>query len=190
MVWVNFLVCLLFLAIILVVLAISLMGIYLLCSSLGQQWAPPVRSSGKIREAVLMELSKQLEMSKRPQKVVDLGSGWGTLLLPLAKKFSKHQFVGIERAFTPFYVSQFRARKLSNLQFVREDFFKYDLLDTDIVVMFLIGFMMPKVTDKCVKELPKSSRILAVRFPLVGVEADTIVNLGSKMETYYVYKIQ
>lgn len=175
--------------IMLVVFGVSLMGIYLICSSLGEQWAPPVRASGKLKDAVLAELTKMLEKADEPQKVVDLGSGWGTLLLPLAKKFPEHQFVGIERALTPFYVSQFRARKISNLTFVRQDFFTYDLSDTNVAVMFLIGFMMPKVTEKCLKELPQGATVLAVRFPLTGIEADAVVKLGSQMETYFMYKI-
>lgn len=177
------------LLIMLIVFVVSLMGIYLICSSLGERWAPPVRVSGKLKDAVLAELAKILEKANKPQKVVDLGSGWGTLLIPLAQKFPQHKFVGIERAWTPFYVSKFRARKLSNLSFVCEDFFKYSLKDADVVVMFLIGFMMPKVTDKCLKELPKGATVLAIRFPLTGIEADTVINFGSKMDTYYVYQI-
>lgn len=177
------------LLIMLFVFGVSLMGIYLFCSSLGERWAPPVRVSGKLKEAVLTELSKELENANTAQKVVDLGSGWGTLLLPLAKKFPHHRFVGIERALTPFYVSKFRARQLSNLEFVRQDFFTYDLSDTNIVMMFLIGFMMPKVTEKCLKELPKGATVLAVRFPLTGIEAETVVKLGTSLETYYLYRV-
>lgn len=176
------------LLIMLMVFAVSLIGVYLFCSSLGERWAPPVRASGKLKAAVLSEISKELENANMPQKVVDLGSGWGTLLLPLAKKFPNHHFVGIERALTPFYVSQFRARKLSNLEFVRQDFFTYDLSDTNFVMMFLIGFMMPKVTEKCLKELPKNATVLAVRFPLTGIEADAVVKLGTSLEIYYLYK--
>lgn len=177
------------LLVMLMVFVVSLMGVYLFCSSLGERWAPPVRASGKLKEAVLAELSKELENTNIPQKVVDLGSGWGTLLLPLAKKFPNHCFVGVERALTPFYVSKFRARQLSNLEFVRQDFFTYDLSDANVVMMFLIGFMMPKVTEKCLNELPNGATVLAVRFPLTGIEAETVVKLGTSLETYYLYRV-
>lgn len=173
----------------LVVVVISAMGIYLLTSSLGQRWAPPVRSSGKLKKAILGDVSRLLEKAPKGQKVVDLGSGWGTLLIPLAKKFPQHQFVGIERAFTPFYMSLFRARKLSNLKFIRKDFFLYDLSDSNVVMMFLIGFMMPKVTEKCLKELPKGAKVYASRFSLVGIEAEEKISLGDKMNVYYVYEM-
>ena len=178
------------LMVMIVVSGISIMGIYLFVSSSFQKYAPPVRSSGKLKNAVLREVTKQLEHMSNGQQIVDLGSGWGTLLLPLAKKFPEHKFIGIERAFTPFYISCWRARKLPNLCFIREDFFSYDLSKTNIVMMFLIGFMMPKVTEKCLKELPKGAKIYASRFALSGVEADVIVNLGDKMSVYYVYEMK
>ena len=173
----------------LMVLAISAMGIYLLISSSFQKYAPPVRSSGRLKQTILAELTQQLEKSPNGQQIIDLGSGWGTLLLPLAKQFPQHQFIGLERAFTPFHISCFRARKRANLRFLKEDFFGYDLGQTNVVVMFLIGFMMPKVTEKCLKELPKGAKVYAVRFPLTGVEPSKIVDLGNKMEKIYIYEI-
>lgn len=172
------------------VIGISAMGIYLFVSSSFQKYAPPVRSSGKLKEAVLEDVSAQLEKAPDGQKIVDLGSGWGTLLLPLAKKFPNHQFIGVERAITPFVFSWFRARKIPNLQFIRDDFFKYDLSQTNVVVLFLIGFMMPRVTKKCLEELPKGAKVYASRFALTDVKADKTVELGSKMETYYVYEMK
>lgn len=177
-------------AIVLLVFAVSMMGIYLLVSSSFQKYAPPVRSSGKLKQAILNEVEKYLQKAPKGQQVVDLGSGWGTLLLPLAKKFPQHKFVGIERAFTPFYISRFRARKLANVEFIREDFFAYDLGKTNVVMLFLIGFMMPKVTEKCLKELPKGAKIYASRFALSGIAADEVVKLGDKMSVYYVYEIK
>jgi len=185
-----FIACILIGVTVLGVLAVSIMGIYLLVSSSFQKYAPPVRSSGKLKNAVLEDVAKQLQIASVGQQVVDLGSGWGTLLIPLAKRFPEHKFVGIERAFTPFYVSLFRARKLPNLTFVRKDFFEYDLRKTDIVMMFLIGFMMPKVTKKCLKELPKGAKVYASRFALTDIKADREVNLGDNMSVYFVYEIK
>jgi len=176
--------------VVLLVFAVSLMGIYLLISSSFQKYAPPVRSSGKLKNAVLTEVTKYLEKAPKGQQIVDLGSGWGTLLLPLAKKFPEHKFVGIERAFTPFHISRFRACKLPNLEFLKKDFFEYDLTQTNVVLLFLIGFMMPKVTEKCLKELPKGAKVYASRFPLTDVNADEVVKLGDKMSVYYVYEIK
>ena len=172
------------------VVAVSIMGIYLLISSSFQKYAPPVRSSGRLKKMVLDEISQQLEKAPDGQKIVDLGSGWGTLLLPLAKKFPQHQFIGLERAFTPFHISCLRAHKIPNLQFVKKDFFMYDLRQIDVVLMFLIGFMMPKVTEKCLKELPKGAKVYAVRFPLTEVEPSKVVDLGNKMEKLYVYEVK
>ncbi len=174
----------------LAVIFISLLGIYLLVSSLFMKYAPPVRSSGKLKQAILSDIAKELDKLPNGRLVVDLGSGWGTLLVPLAKKFPQHQFLGIERAFLPYLFSCFRVRKLDNISFLRQDFYQYNLKKADIVVMFLIGFMMPTVTEKIVQEVKGGAKIYASRFPLVNIQADEVISLGSKMETYYIYKFR
>ena len=170
------------------VIFISFIGIYLLFSSFFMKYAPPVRSSGKLKQAVLSDIAKELNNSLKGRLVVDLGSGWGTLLVPLAKKFPQHRFLGIERASLPYLFSRFRASKLNNLTFLKQDFFQYNLKEADIVLLFLIGFMMPTVTEKIAQEIKKGAKVYASRFPLTNRQADEVVSLGSKMETYYIYK--
>ena len=172
----------------LTVIFISLLGIYLLVSSLFMKYAPPVRSSGKLKQAVLSDVAKELDKMANGRLIVDLGSGWGTLLVPLAKKFPQHKFLGIERAFLPYLFSRFRTRKLNNITFLKQDFYRYNLKDADIVLLFLVGFMMPTVTEKIRQEMKKETKVFASRFPLTNVQADEVISLGSKMETYYIYK--
>lgn len=174
----------------LTVIFISLLGIYLLVSSLFMKYAPPVRSSGKLKQAILADIAKELDKMPNGRLVVDLGSGWGTLLVPLAKKFPQHQFLGIERAFLPYQFSCFRVRKSDNIKFLKEDFYKYNLKDADIVMLFLIGFMMPTVTEKITQEIKNGAKVYASRFPLVNVQADEVISLGSKMQTYYIYNFK
>ena len=64
---------------------------------------------------------EKLEKSKKSMTVIDLGSGWGTLLLPLARNFPQHKFIGYEISKLPFIVSTWRGRNYQNLMFYKKD---------------------------------------------------------------------
>lgn len=100
---------------------------------------------------------------------MDLGSGWGTFLVPLAHKFPQHKFVGIEKAFLPYWVTKIRTRKLKNVSIYQEDFFKSDISDADIVILFLLQHIMPKIQKKCFDEMKKGKIIFVNRFPFTKI---------------------
>lgn len=181
-------VCLLILLLVcLFVLLVSLVFIYLTVSSGFMHTSPAVPSYGKVKNAVIEEAAAMLKDADN-RTVMDLGSGWGTLLLPLAKRFPNHKFIGIERGFLPFYVSTWRARKLKNLTFQRQDFFLTDISEADIIFVFLLNSTMARLTSKIKQEMKPGSCVIANRFPMKDQTPDKEVSLGSKYYTYYVYK--
>lgn len=181
-------VCLLILLLVcLSVLLVSLVFIYLTVSAGFMHSSPAVPSHGKVKNAIIEEASSILKNCNN-QTVMDLGSGWGTLLLPLAKHFPKHKFIGIERGFLPFYISSWRARKLKNLIFLRQDFFLTDISKADIIFVFLLNSTMAKLTAKIKQEMKPNSYVIANRFPMKEQIPCKEVDLGSKYYTYYVYK--
>ena len=128
-------------------------------------------------------------LAKQHGKVVmDLGSGWGSLLLPLAKQFPEHTFIGIEYGRIPYIVSCFRARNLKNLQFIRQDFFASDISEADVIFLFLLTSTMAKLSQKCIKEAKHNAVAYANRFPIQGKEPLQKVSFGSDYETFYIYK--
>lgn len=180
--------CLLFLGLIcLAILIVSIVFSYLTISAGFMHSSPAVPSHGKVKDTIINEAADMIKNSNR-QIVMDLGSGWGTLLLPLAKRFPNHQFVGIERGFLPFWISVFRARKLDNLTFLRQDFFTTNISKADIIFVFLLNSTMAKLTAKIKTEMKTGSTIIANRFPMKDEKPFKEVSLGSKYYTYYVYK--
>lgn len=176
--------CLIYLAVMLV----SLAFIYLTVSAGFMHSSPAVPSHGKVKKAIIEEASAMLK-NTTGKTVIDLGSGWGTLLLPLAKRFPEHKFIGIERGFLPFKVSAWRARRLKNLSFRKQDFFETDIGEADIIFVFLLNSTMAKLTSKIKREMKSGSTVIANRFPMKSEIPDKEVSLGSKYYTYYVYKI-
>lgn len=186
-----FILCLIILLYILIatLIIISVVFTYLTVASGFMKTSPSVPSCGKVKEAMLKDVASVLQKASNTMTVIDLGSGWGTLLLPLAKQFPQHRFVGYELAKLPFLISNLRSKKLKNIAFHRMDILKADISDSDIVFLFLLPSMMQKLTNKCQKEMKKDALIYSNRFRLPNVEENTKVSLGSDFESYYIYKM-
>ena len=101
----------------LIVFCIGTITIYFAINSGFMRNAPPVPTSGKVKRAMLKNVA-QILTKRKSQTIMDLGSGWGTLLLPLAQQFPNHNFIGIEHGWVPYLVSKFRARKMKNIKFI------------------------------------------------------------------------
>lgn len=182
------LICMLILGIIcLGIVLVSVVFTYLTVSAGFMHSSPAVPSHGKVKDAIINEAATRLQNSDG-KTVMDLGSGWGTLLLPLARKFPEHKFIGIEKGFLPFYVSKWRARKLNNLTFRRQNFFDTNISDIDIVFVFLLNSTMEKLTTKIKQEMKSESIVIANRFPMKDEKPYKSVDLGSEYYTYYIYK--
>lgn len=170
-----------------VVFTLSIIGIYFFISSKGFQTAPPVPSSGRVKQALLNDISQKLQNCSA-KTVVDLGSGWGTLLIPLAQKFPQHHFIGIEKAFFPYIISLCRTYRLKNIHFCRQDLFLYNISEADIVIVFLMELLMPRITDKCQAEMKKDSLLYSNRFPLTNMSPTDKIIIHSDYETIYKYR--
>ena len=57
--------------------------------------------------------------------IYELGCGWGTLALPLARRFPACAIVAVERSLVPWMVCLLRVKiaGLRNIRLVRDDFF-------------------------------------------------------------------
>ena len=167
---------------------VGVVAIYFTFNSGFMRNAPPVPSSGKVKKAMIEDVAQTLK-KKKNQLVMDLGSGWGTLLLPLARQFPNHNFIGIDHGWLPYLVSRFRARKMKNIKFYCQDLFNADISKADIIFLFLLPHEMKKVSIKCQAEAKEGTLLYANRFSLSNVKLKKEHSLGSKYDTYYTYKI-
>lgn len=168
--------------------ALGILGIYFLISSRFMSHPPSVPSTGIVKQALLEDIEYHLNGAKS-QKIMDLGCGWGTLLIPLAKKYPTHIFVGIEFAFTTYWVCRWRTRKLKNVTILRENLLHSDISSADIVILFLFQKIMPSLKKKCLSEMKNGALIYTNRFYFPAWRPDKQVCFKDKMETYYVYSI-
>lgn len=126
--------------------------------------APFVRSKRK-KIAEMIELAE----IKANDRVIDAGSGDGTLLLEAARRGARG--IGIE--INPFLVwySRMRAKKAGfaeTLSFKKNDFALSSFKDADVVFLYLWPHTIEKLKEKLFRELSPDARIISNSFPMKG----------------------
>ena len=127
----------------------------------------PMPSSSDVRKELLNFLPP---LDSGP--IYELGSGFGTLAIPLAQQYPNLQIKGFEVSPVPYWIARVRARYLGldNLQFVRKDFLSTDLSQAQLLVSYLYPEGMKKIAEKLlIKQRPKQY-FLSHTFALPGYE--------------------
>ena len=103
-------------------------------------------------------------------EILEMGSGWGTLAIPLAKRCPKAKVLAYELSPIPWLYSNLLKRLygLENLEFHRKDFQKVDLKRASLVVSYLFPEVMEKLRRKFEKELPKNTMVITHTFRVPG----------------------
>lgn len=152
---------------------------------------PYVPATSRQVENVIKMCKRHKTPERKTEKLIDLGSGDGRIVLASAK----HGFacVGVElnvwlvlysRVLAALHGLRNRAR------FQRKDLWKVDLSEYDKIVIFGVAEMMPALKGKLTKEMSKESRVVACRFPIPdwepldsideGIDSVWLYSAGSK----------
>lgn len=115
----------------------------------------------------------------RPVRFMDIGSGFGGLVLHLAASRSDGLFAGIEVAPLPWSVSALRARfarhRCNGPMFLRGDYRRLDFATYDVVFAYLSPAAMPALWEKARAEMRTGALLLSYEFAIPGVEAPIVV---------------
>jgi hypothetical protein len=135
-------------------------------------------SSKKARQAV-RQLLEGLENEGGRAPIVDLGSGWGHFIIPLAMKYPDRQFIGYELSFIPWCVSLLIAKclGLKNLSVYRQDFLKADLSVASIAICYLFPGGMAALAAKLAGEKNAIRYVISHNFALPGYQAEQTIQL-------------
>ncbi len=109
----------------------------------------PMPSSKKARDAVF-QLVTAVGDDFNAKTLVDLGSGWGSLVIRLARVYPDRQVVGYELSPIPWFVSLCIAKclGLNNLILKRRDYLEVDFPDDSILICYLYPEGMKALEDK------------------------------------------
>lgn len=146
----------------------------------------PMPTSRKAKRCILSVLPKNVT-----GKVYELGSGWGTLLFPLARLYPGHQILGYETSPLPYWFSRMRCKlgRYKNVHIMRKDFFDASLTDAGLVVCYLYPGAMQRLKGKLTKELPSIAWVVSNTFSVPGWQACKVCEVGDLYYSkIYVYR--
>lgn len=147
--------------------------------------APFVPSPRKVADA-MMELADV----KPGDRVVDLGSGHGTILLSAARRGAT--VVGYELSWPLVILSWIRiwlAGYGSRARVIRQDFFFAKLNDIDVVACYLFPQAMAQMKPKFEGELKKGARVVSATFKIHGwIPAQAIHIANRPLFLYHIGK--
>lgn len=147
----------------------------------------PMPSSKQARDVILHWLDEVDGI-----RIVELGSGWGNLLIPIARRFPDKVIVGYELSLIPFWVSQFLKYlfRLHNIQILRRDFLNADLSGTDVLICYLYPGGMKSLKNKIQSDNLRPI-VISNTFALEDIKPERMIRLndiyGSPL---YLYKIR
>lgn len=156
---------------------------------------PNFRTAPAIRKKIIQLLKDDFEArGGAPYTIVDLGSGNGLFTREIAKALPRAKVKGIELARLNFMWANRQKRRagLDNLEYLRMNFFDYDLSGADAVVMYLIPYLMKNLGEKLHKETRPGTLIVSNKFLLQDgwkpVETISVKTLYLHQEKVFVYR--
>lgn len=147
----------------------------------------PMPTSWKAKRCLLSALPEKLDGT-----IYELGSGWGTLLFPLAERYPGSRAVGIENSPLPFWASKMvqRFKRLSNVHLLQKDFYTVPLEGAGLVVCYLYPGAMKRLKEKFERELAKGTWVVSNTFAVPGWEPAAVVDVGDLYRSrIYVYQM-
>lgn len=125
----------------------------------------PVPTNRRVRTTLLAALPDRLE-----GRIFELGSGWGTLAFPLARRYPDCPVEAYELSPAPWAFSRLRAllTPAPNLTIRRSDFHRASLTRAALVVCYLYPGGMSRLRPKLEAELPAGALVVSNFFAVPG----------------------
>jgi SAM-dependent methyltransferase len=127
----------------------------------------------------------------RPIRFIDIGSGFGGLVMHLAAQRPESSFQGIELAPLPWLASRVRAAVAgSRAHFFRGDYARLDFADYDVIFAYLSPAAMPALWDKACHEMRPGTLLLSYEFPIPGVQPSLTIEPGELGPLLYGWEVR
>ena len=121
----------------------------------------------------------------------DLGSGVGSIAIPIAEQLTGIQVNAWEHAPLPWLFCKWRGRHLTNFSVFRGNFFAANFNHYDVVFAFLSPAVMPEVSKKITREMRSGSLFISSSFPATDWEPESVRQIKDRRKTLlYCYRIR
>ena len=124
--------------------------------------------------------------------IIDLGSGWGSFVIRVAKRNPHRKVVGYELSLLPWLTSTLLKKvfSLKNLSLYRQNFYHADLPAASVLVCYLYPEAMSKIKNKLRLEQPKIDFLISNNFALPSWQYYKVIPLDDFYKSpIYLYKI-
>ncbi|MEI8125423.1 MAG: class I SAM-dependent methyltransferase [Parachlamydiaceae bacterium] len=148
----------------------------------------PMPTSSKAKKTLLKALPPGVRGN-----VYELGSGWGTLVFPLATHYPYSRIIGHETSPIPYLVSKMWLviSRAPNVTLKRQSFHCVRLDDASLIVCYLYPKAMSQLRLKFEDELKPGTWIVSNTFAIPGWAPETIVEVEDLYRTkIYLYQIK
>src|SRR5574343_125652 len=133
----------------------------------------PLFLSSNAVSGSLADIVKQQQTSR----LIDLGAGIGSAVIPLARQLPELKITAVERAPLPWLILRWRCRRYGNIEVRRQNLWDAGLGDYDLVFLFLSPLAMPRMQDKCLREMRSNCLVVSSCFEMPRWPAETVIQL-------------
>jgi precorrin-6B methylase 2 len=140
---------------------------------------------------VIRSMIKLAEITDN-ERIIDLGSGSGRIILAVAKRHKNNLITGIEKSFTLRLINKFflffHPFINKKVQILNQDFFNINLSEFDVILCFVTPEALRRLSPKF-QLLKSGSRVISYMFPLENYQNfnEQIEEMTAK-DSIYIYK--
>jgi hypothetical protein len=133
----------------------------------------PPMSASSAEVADVIALLKQAGLEEQAV-VYELGCGWGSMVVALARAFPRARIRGIELSPFPYWTARLRTRRMPNVVLRRGNFYNCDLRDAQAVTCYLMIKPMPKLAEFLDGMLAPGTPVVSLTFWFRGREVAAV----------------
>ncbi len=125
--------------------------------------------------------------------VVDLGCGWGNLVIRLARRYPQRQVIGYELSLLPWLTTKIirKCLGLKNLTLYKQDFYKADFYEASLLICYLEPKAMHKIEKKLAEQPGKVNYLISNNFALPTWTPVKVIRLNDFYKSpVYIYRVK
>lgn len=141
----------------------------------------------------MLKLSTLPDLANGSGPIFELGSGWGSLLIPLAKQHPQRQIIAYELSIIPWLTATVLKKilGLNNITLHRKNFLQADLTQASVIMCYLYPGAMAEIEIKLKKDIGKLEYLISNNFSLPSYKPAQVVFLTDLYKSpVYLYQFK